>query len=256
MDWRPTRLLAFACALGLGLAAPAGADILNPSFESGDTSGWSTVGDVSVVDSSFGVTPTDGSFQILLTTNGSSTSATETAMGLFSGTLQTIFNDDIFSPGESTGSGPIEGSAFQQTFTVTASGDKITFDYDFLTDESVPESVSTDLLWWHLDRPVGADMSGVIAHVNQPGFSASGTSFASETGYGTFTINLNRTGVFTLTIGVSDVDDTFTDTGAVIDAFRLSKSPEPNTFLLLTFGMVGLAWASRRQNLAQRPPRR
>jgi hypothetical protein len=241
---RPARLLAYACALGVGLAAPAGADIINPSFETGNTSGWNTVGDVSVVTSSFGVTPTDATYQILLTTGSGSvtTSATESAMGLGSGVLQSIFDNDVTS----TGSGPTEGSAFQQTFEVTATGDKLSFDFNFLTDASVPESVSTDFLWWHLDRPVGADTSGVIAHANQAGFSSSGSIFTSETGYGEFKINLNQAGFYTLTIGVHDVDDTLTDTGAVIDNFRLAKTPEPNTFLLLTFGLVGLAWASRR----------
>ncbi len=256
MGNRPARLLALACALVLGLAAPAaGGYINNGSFETGSTSSWSTTGDVSVVDSGFGVTPTDGTYQILLSSNGSSTSDIETAMGFSSGTLQMIFDDEIYDLGESTGSGPIEGSAFQQTFSVTERGDTITFEYDFLTDESTPESVSTDFLWWYLDGPVGGDKYGVIKHVNESGFSASGTSYDSETGYGTFKLNLNVTGDYTLTIGIADVNDSFGDTGTVIDGITLNKTPEPNSFLLLAFGLVGLAWASRRQQPAPRRPR-
>ena len=102
---------------------------------------------------------------------------------------------------------------------------------------------------------MGADQSGVIAHVNQAGFSASGTSYDWETGYGSFKLNLNVTGDYTLTIGIADVNDSFGDTGTVIDGFQLSKTPEPDTFLLLAFGLVGLAWASRRQQPTPRRPR-
>ena len=54
-------------------AAPAGADILNPSFEYGLTD-WTTVGSNSTVDSSFGVPPTDGTWQLLMSTGTGSVS--------------------------------------------------------------------------------------------------------------------------------------------------------------------------------------
>ncbi|MHC4473855.1 MAG: hypothetical protein ACYS99_23200, partial [Planctomycetota bacterium] len=176
-----------AVCLLLG-AQQAAAVILNPSFETGDTSQWSTVGDVSVTDSSFGVDPIHGSFQILITTNGATVPETEGSMGLLSGTVQKIFDQRLGDPGESTGSGPIEGSAFQQTFNVTAPGDTVTFYYNLFTDESAPEPLSTDFLWWHLDRPTGNPRSGVIAHVNEAGFSSSETSYAWETGHRETTI--------------------------------------------------------------------
>ena len=91
----------------------------------------------------------------------------------------------------STGSGPIEGAALQQTFDVAAPGDFVTFYYNVLTNESVPESVSTDFIWWNLDRPVGADTSGVVAHVNETGFSSSGAASAgsSSNGGGALTVS-------------------------------------------------------------------
>jgi hypothetical protein len=235
-------LLAVCLLLG---AQQAAAVIFNPSFETGDTSRWSTVGGVSVTDSSFGVDPVDGSYQILLTTNGASASETESAMGLASSVIQNIFDQNIGDPGQSTGSGPIEGSAFQQTFDVTASGDSVTFYYNLLTNASVPESLSTDFVWWNLDRPVGADTSGVIAHANEAVFSPSGTGYDYETGYQTFTINFSKTGSYTLTLGVHDVEDTFGDSAALFDSFWLRRSPEPNTFLLLAAGLLGLAVHAR-----------
>jgi hypothetical protein len=236
--WSLALLLTASLLLG---AQQAAAVILNPSFETGDTASWSTVGDVSVTDSSFGVDPIDGSYQILLSTNGASVSETETAMGLVSGTIQSIFDADIGGPG----SGPIEGAAFQQTFTVDEPGDSVSFYYNLLTNENVPEPLSTDFLWWNLERPSGSPRSGVITHVNEGGFTASGTSYAYETGYESFRIPVNQTGTYTLTIGIHDVEDAFRDTAAVIDGFSLRKSPEPGTFALLAAGLLGLAFHAR-----------
>ena len=236
--------LAFPLALCVLLGAQqAAADILNPSFETGDTSEWSSVGDVSVVDSSFGVDPVDGSYQILLTSNGASVSETESAMGLVSGTIQGIFDSEV----SSSGSGPTEGAAFQQTFYVGEPGDSVSFSYNVLTNASVPEPTYTDFLWWYLERPSGSDHSGVLAHVNEDIFtSSSGTGYAYETGYQTIRLQANQVGTYTITIGIHDVQDVFTDTAAVIDGFMLRKSPEPDSFLLLAAGLLGLAFHARR----------
>jgi hypothetical protein len=43
--------------------------ILNGSFETGNFSSWSTIGNTSVVGSSFGISPTDGSYQAFLSTS-------------------------------------------------------------------------------------------------------------------------------------------------------------------------------------------
>jgi hypothetical protein len=45
-----------------------GGSLANGSFESGNFTGWSTIGNTSVVTSSFGILPTDGSYQALLST--------------------------------------------------------------------------------------------------------------------------------------------------------------------------------------------
>jgi hypothetical protein len=238
-----TSSLAFLLAVCLPLGVQqAAADILNPSFETGDSSQWSTVGDVSVTDSSFGVDPIDGSYQVLLTTNGATVSETESAMGLSSGTIQSIFDSDV----RSSGSGPIEGAAFQQSFNVTEPGDSVTFYYNLLTNESVPEPISTDFLWWNLDGPAGKPRSGVLVHVNETGFSSSGTSYDYETGYESIRIPASQVGTYTLTIGIHDVEDAFRDTATVIDFFILRKTPEPDTFVLLAAGLLGLAFHARR----------
>jgi hypothetical protein len=240
-------LAALLCA-----AAPAGAVTLNSSFESGDTSDWTIVGDVSVVDSTFGVTPTDGSYQLLMTTGGGAVTrrGTERAMGLRNRTIQNIFENQILDPGESTGSEPTEGSAIQQSFDAEV-GDVLTFDWNFLTDEftAIPPQpdIYTDFLWGHLEGPSSNEES-VLAHVNQDpsNFFASGSSFNDETGYQTFTFTFVETGTYTLTLGVHDVEDTAFDSAGIFDNFFLRKAPEPNTFLLVASGLLGLNWYARR----------
>ena len=243
---------AWILAAVLYAAAPAGAITLNSSFETGDASDWTTVGDVSVVGSGFGVTPTDGSFQILLTTDTGAVdvATTETAMGLTAGTLQDIFVRRFLdrTPPRSTGSGPTDGSAIQQSFYAEA-GDVLMFDWNFLTDENVREPEYTDFLWVHLQQPNNNPRDPVLGHANQrtSNFSSSASSFDLERGYQTREFNLGQTGTYTLTLGVHDVQDTWVPSGAIFDNFRLIRGPEPNTFLLVASGLLGLNWHARRR---------
>jgi hypothetical protein len=250
------QLMAWILAALLYAAAPAGAVIINPGFETG-TTGWTTVGGASVEGSGFGVIPTEGSLQLFLTTGSGAVSpeATETVMGMPNQSIRKIFRDYIDKPGQSSGKTVIEGSAVQQSFDVVAAGDFITFDWNFLTDEFIrdpadPDSY-TDFLWGYLEGPTTTEEI-VFAHVNQAGiFSASGSAFAQETGYQTFSFTFTEAGAYTLTLGVNDIEDVDYNTGVVFDGFRLIRGPEPNTFLLVASGLLGLNWHARRRK-AQR----
>jgi hypothetical protein len=92
-----------------------------------------------------------------------------------------------------------------------------------------------------MDRPTGNPRSGVLAHVNEAGFSSSGTSYDWETGYQETTIRFGQAGTYTLTLGLHDVEDTYRDAAVVFDGFTFYKSPEPDTFALLAAGLLGLA---------------
>jgi hypothetical protein len=241
-------------------AAPAGAVTVNPGFEDGDTTGWTTVGDASVVGSGFGVAPTEGSFQLLMTTGSGAvtTSATETAMGMPNQSIRKIFRDQIDKPGQSSGKSVIEGSAVQQSFDVVAVGDLIMFDWNFLTDEftrapSEPD-LYTDFLWGYLEGPT-TTQEIVFAHANQAGIFSTSTStdFSQETGYQTFSFTFTEAGSYTLTLGVHDVEDVDYNAGVVFDFFRLIKGPEPNTFLLVASGLLGLNWHARRRKAHHSP---
>ena len=250
-----------AVALALCVAAPAGAVVIVlQDFES-YTPGSDTVGDVSVEDATFGVTPTQGTQQLLLTSEGTAVTdaAAETAMGLTGGTIQSAFDTHIANLGLSTGTGPTEGSAFQITFTAEA-GDLLEFDWNFLSDEVSPSpgndppdpGLYTDFGWFFLEDPSAGTGDGVLSHANDPNvtFATSGaTGFLDETGYQTITMNLNQTGTYTLTLGANDVQDANDNwaSALVVDYFRLVRGPEPGTFGTLAGGLIALSWLSRRR---------
>lgn len=81
--------------------------IVNGSFEEGFT-GWSTIGDTSIEDISFGTPPSDGNFNALITNGFGAVSdfAIESFLGLTPGTLDSSL--DIIDA--------TEGSAIKQTF--------------------------------------------------------------------------------------------------------------------------------------------
>jgi len=247
------QLTAWILAAVLCAAAQAGAVTINPGFETGDTTGWTTAGSASVVDSGFGVTPTEGSYQLLMTTGSGAVSsrATETAMGLPNNWIRQFFRDQVYRPGESRSRWPDEGSAVQQSFDVVAAGDVITFDWNFLTDEFIRDPAEpdlyTDFLWGYLEGPT-TTQEIVFAHVNQAGiFSSSGSTFDQETGYQNYSFTFTEAGTYTLTLGMNDLEDVDYNSGVVFDGFRLIRGPEPNTFLLVAAGLMGLNWHARRR---------
>jgi hypothetical protein len=249
------QIAAWILAVVFLAAAPAGSDILNPSFETGDTSDWTTTGNASVVDDNFGVIPTDGTYQLLMSTSGGVTSeAAEAAMGMPNNKIRHIFRDHINFQGESTGWWPTQGTAVQQSFDVVAVGDLITFDWNFLTNEFDRDPAQpdfyTDFLWGYLEGP-SETYEFVLAHANQPGiFSpSSSTDFSQETGYQTFEFTFTEAGSYTLTLGVYDVEDVNYFSGVVFDGFLINRVPEPNTFLLLAGGLLGLNWHARRRKV-------
>ena len=118
----------FGAVAGLvitGFIGTAQAVVINQGFETGDLTGWDTIGDVSVVDGSFGSGPTSGTFQALLTTGDGAVGVEEleTFLGVAPGTLSLLSGEDVDS-----------GSAIQQTVTVVP-GETLAFDFNFLTDE-------------------------------------------------------------------------------------------------------------------------
>ncbi len=193
--------------------ADADGDLQNGSFETGTFSSWRTIGDTSIETEEFGVTPTDGSFQALIT-NGFSDSGgsvvdsdLEQFLGITPGLLDNLGNGDV-----------TEGSAIKQTFTANA-GDILTFDYNFLTNEQTPEATFNDFAFFTL-TPFTLE----LADTNEPIFVETlATGFNEETGYQTATIGISESGTFTLGVGVVDVGDDIVDSAIVVDNFSIGE---------------------------------
>jgi subtilisin family serine protease len=178
----------------------------NKSFEKGSFTSWQTKGNTSIQKSTYGANPTDGINQALVTNGfGSKSDADlETFLGLPTGTLDSLGN------GNAT-----EGSVVKQTISVPA-GAKLTFDYNFLTNEATPSSFN-DFAF----VSIGSDTSNTLANTKST-FVTSPTPFNEETGYGTFSQTFTTAGIYTVAVGVMDVGDTGFDSGVLVDNFLLT----------------------------------
>ncbi len=132
-------LIAFAL---FALPATSSWATLVEGFESGALAPGSTVGDAGIrAPNYFGINPTEGTHQLLLTTinntsdpgytNQSGTNAVSvTAIAAFLGIPTSSIRDGIVA-GQ-------EGSAFRLNLGFLNVGDVVTFNYNFLTDEVQP----------------------------------------------------------------------------------------------------------------------
>lgn len=175
----------------------------NPSFETGNFSSWDIIGNTSVETADFGVTPTEGTQQAVVSSDigAVSDAELETFLGLEAATLDNLGN------GEAT-----EGSAIQQTVTVEA-GDLLTFDWNFLTNEGTPSSFN-DFSFVSLTP----DSTSELADTNDT-FVLSDTPLNEETGFQTFTYEFQSSGTFTVGAGVVDVSDNIVASALVLDNF-------------------------------------
>jgi hypothetical protein len=214
------------CVIMLTLAVLpniASADVTNGGFETGDFTGWSTIGVASIETAAYGAGPTEGSYQALvISEDGSlvSDSTIETFLGLAAGTLDGLIDDDATA-----------GSAIKQTITASA-GDMLTFDWNFLTDEmvgTVPDFTFVSIV---------SGTSEILADVGSSTFVSSATTFSNETGFTMFTYTFPTSGTFTLGFGVMHAWDNEVDSGLLLD--NVTIIPEPTTICLLGLGALSL----------------
>lgn len=180
------------------------ATVINGSFETGDFMGWTTLGETSIATAAFGASPTDKTYQALLSTTGVTfaDSIIEDFLGLEAGSLDNLGNGNAIS-----------GSAIRQTFTAKA-GDILTFDWNFLTNEEVPPAFN-DFSF------VSMSEISKLADSFFPSFVNSITPFVKETGFQTFSFTIPTTGLYSLGIGVIDTGDSIFDSGLLVDNFTL-----------------------------------
>jgi hypothetical protein len=240
------------------------ATLVNGNFESGNLTGWTTLGENSIETSAFRSSPTQGTYQALLSTEGASFAdpILEEFLGLEAGSIDSLVplppirqdTPTIVPPQQ-----PGQSSAIQQTFTAKA-GDILSFDWNFLTNEfpnplrsSLPDfsfvSISSpsnsinclaELAYVFAGTPPGQTCANTIPTID---LRTSTTQFFQETGFQTFSYTIPTTGTYTLGIGVTNKFDNFNDSGLLIDNVRLTSVPDPSTVLSL-LGLGGLGCLS------------
>lgn len=184
--------------------APVPGKVADFGFEAGDFSGFSTLGNTSVETADFGIAPTEGAFQALLSSSGfgASDTAIEDFLGLSSGSLDTLGNGNATA-----------GSAIQLDSITVEAGTVLSFDWNFLTNELTPTSFN-DFGF------VVIEEASTLANTNDV-FVLSSSSFNEETGYQQFEFKFDTGGTFDIGFGVLDVEDTIVDSGLLIDNIRL-----------------------------------
>ena len=201
----------------------------NGSFETGTFEDWRTIGDTSIVDSEFGVTPTQGHFQALLTNDVSASGGSveaedlEEFLDLAPGVLDGLGNGNI-----------TEGSAIKQTFDIDEPS-ILSFDWNFLTNEATP-TFFNDFAFFTVD-PFTLE----LADTGFPVFFSSDSEFNEETGYQNVSVALSEPGTYTLSFGVVDLIDEVVDSALLVDNISVfpisvgSASPSDP----FTFGLEG-----------------
>lgn len=265
----------------LSASSSRAATISNGNFTTGNFNPEQLpIGDASVQKSSnFGSVPPEGQqFEALVTTatitpilsgfdhpsfSGTdpvSTVDLETFLGLPTGSLNLLSNSDVNYSKRKV----IAGSAFKQTINANA-GDQVSFEWNFLTNELVPEPSSTDYAFFSV-VPSNSSSSPILLANADPtdpsAFITSGTPLSlspgstSETGFHTQSYTILTTGTYTLGFGVAQVnpvtpfpDDNTGNSALLIDNVSLTSPsaepnpagvPEPNSALgILVLGIFG-----------------
>ena len=233
-------LMSFSSLYG---ASPSYAALINGGFETGDFTGFTTMGDTSIQTASFGSSPTEKVFQALLSNaslagdffNFSGTDAATSLnlkvfLGLAPESLSNFGNGDT-----------VEGSAIKQTFTANA-GDILSFDFNFLTDDEAPTPNYNDFAFVVLQHST-IKLADTFSTFHPSPF------FRQETGFQTFSTVLPTSGTYTFGLGIVDVGDNALTSGILVDNIQLTASvPEPSyTLGILTFAAFSCGFLLKRK---------
>ncbi len=200
------------------ILSESGSIIENGSFETGDFEGWNTIGDTSIETDSLGIFPTDGTYQALITNGDSDAGGSvvdsdlEEFLDLAPGSLDGLVGGDA-----------TEGSVIKQTFTVEA-GDVVSFDWNFLTNESTPNTTFNDTAFLNVNGFTFELADTGTNFVDAPNVD----QFNEQTDTQTLTFSIATAGTYTIGFGVVDVGDEIVDSGLAIDNVAIQSSGSSN----------------------------
>lgn len=270
------RVLALA-ACAASFVGTASAQIVNGSFEQsgGSFTGWSVKGDTLIEGNSLGSGPTDSTHEALVATatDGSVNNAVPAGTGVSESVLDPFLGLSA-SALTGLGNGTVKlGSAITQSVTLAA-GQKLTFDWDFLTNQTYydaldgyyqkPSAANNDFAFVSVSKAGSINLTkladtfdGYAPASNAGGFVTAFTitdindPFISETGFHSYTFTAATAGTYTLGVGaVNATTNANTDginSAVLVDNFKVLPVPEPQTYV--GFAFIGaMAWNRRRRS--------
>ena len=228
----------------------------------------SSNGNSSTQTAAYGITPSAGTQQFLLTTYNPATSLPQdgslgtTPSDTNVPTLNTYFG---LANGTLAGLNAQDGSGYLSQQVTLTMGSVVSFDYLFLTNEDNTLPTTPAPSQYHNDRSFFT-VNGAInqtlytagqlsaaqlnAGTNSPNFNFQSQGTASASGYQRVSYTVPATGNYTFGFGVVDVDTNTVYSGLLIDNLNFSVVPEPGTTALLVFGAGGAALVAFRRRHA------
>jgi hypothetical protein len=222
------------CLLVATIAPVRAASLSNGGFESGFAS-WGSFANASIQNTgsicltaplTCSASPTNGVSEALLTTpTTANVSNLESFLGLSAGSLLS--------------QGVTGGSALQQTFTVSSG--TLSFDWNFLTDETLNSVPNNDFAFIVLQGNLTklTDVTSAVLASSDSNF------FDSETGFRTFSQTLTG-GTYTVSFVVANRNNTTFQSGLLVDNVNFQSVPEPSTWLGYFLFSIGFFAAIRR----------
>ena len=213
------------------------ADVINGGFETGDFTGWQTIGNAQIVDSSYGVAPLGGSYQAIISTiGGVSKDELLSFLGLYPGSQ--VWTLNILSGSAIKTYLPIEMTHFWLETKFLSNAD---VGISLPGPEGFPDSGFA--MMGYLDAR-GRGAMGFWHTAGDRDWTLSSTPYKWETGYWGGISGSSAPFTATLFFAVVDLGPDFEGHGLLIDNVNI-PAPEPGTIVLLMLGMMGLAGVRR-----------